>query len=268
MTAVTLDTRPTLCILCPPARARVSRPGGYTDWPCHERLLGDLVEIVVRYAQLTAVPGQNGGQGRRAPGFESRPPVNLHVAALRDPRTRPIELGEPHSALNLFITWARWMRGHRGEAQPQYPTNDLLVLHREGAYLTRSMDWVTRQEWVPTFAAQAKAVLSQLRSATGEPNPKPLGWCTTDVEGRVCGHPLFPPSAGRDIDCGSCGTTYDPVEQVRLRQRNLTVEAPDPGLCVTCGHGAPQHDNDHDHDVRPCNVRWCACSAYLKETLR
>lgn len=264
MTAVPLDVRPTLCILCPPARARVSRPGGFTDWVCHERLLGDLVEILTRYAQLSAVPGRSGGQGRRAPGFESRPPLNLHHAALRDPRTRPIELGEPHSALNLYITWSRWMRQHRDQAQPQYPTDDLTVLQFEGAYLTQSMDWITRQEWVPTFAAQTRAVLSQLRSATGDPNPKPLGWCITDVEGRTCGHPLFPPNAGRDIRCQSCGTDYDPVAQIRLRRANTQGKAPDPGLCLTCGHGDNQHDNDAA--IRKCNVRWCACVDYRMET--
>lgn len=248
MTAVPLGETPSLCILCPPARAKVARSGGMTDWHCHDRLEGHLGEIVARYARLTARPQGGQGFGRRAPGYGSRPPLNIHAATLRDPRTAPVDLGDPHSPLNLFISWANWIRTARGQLRlTAYPLDDLMALDIEWRYLTNAMDWITRQPWVPRFDGQVRAVVSQLRTATGEPNPRPVGTCS--VEG--CGHPLFPPRAGTlDIVCGGCGALYEPLDQVRM------VHSAKAG-CATCGHTEVQHDNDKTD--RPCNVRWCDC---------
>lgn len=273
MTAVPLDTTPTLCVLCPPARARVARPGGMTDWDCHDRLREQLTEVVERYVKLSALPGGGQAPGRRAPGYGSKPPLNLHVAALRDPRTRPLELGEPHSAVNLFGTWANWLRETRGQLAPPPPSvavreADIALLLVERTYLLNSLDWITRQEWVPTFAGQLRVVVRQLRAATGEPNPRPCGWCTVVYpDGSECRHPLFPPTDGREIGCGACGATYDPLAQVRLKKANSTagLTASAEAICRVCGHASGQHDNDHD--PRPCNSRWCTCANYEPEDL-
>lgn len=260
MTAVPLDETPVLCILCPPMRAKVSRPGGVTDWDCHERLGAQLTEIVARYAKLSAVPSGGAGVGRRAPGFGSRPPLNIHVAALRDPRTAPAELGDPHAPLNLFLTWANWMRKTRSQDKIPYRRehDDLLILYVEGLYLQSALDWITRQPWVPTFAEQVRVVVSQLRSATGEPNPRPVGWCTNEIDRDSalipCGYPLFPPKGDDlNIGCGGCGATYEPLDQIRMVQAAKTG-------CVSCGHSDSQHSNDTE--TRACNVRWCGCSTY------
>lgn len=250
MTAVPLGETPSLCILCPPVRARVARSGGVTDWLCHERLESALGEIVQRYTRLSARPANGQDFGRRAPGYGSRPPVNIHNAALRDPRTAPAELGDVHSPLNLFISWANWMRKTRGQAPVAYgSTDDLAVLDFEWRYLTASMDWITRQYWVTAFNEQVRAVVSQLRSATGEPNPRPVATCT-------CGHPLFPPRPGElTIVCGGCEHPYEPLDQIRhIHQAKLG--------CFTCGHVSSQHSNDEA--ARPCNVQYCGCSAYVE----
>lgn len=263
MTAVPLGETPSLCILCPPARAKVTRSGGVTDWDCHDRLTGQVNEIVTRYARLSARPQGGQGFGRRAPGYHSRPPVNIHNAALRDPRTAPAELGDPHAPLNLLITWASWMRGVRRQQRVAYPANtaDLAVAFIEGEYLTRSMDWITRQHWVVTFDAQVRVVVSQLRSATGEPNPRPVGWCAKPVvrEGKsyTCGHPLFPPRGSElDIPCRGCGASYEPLDQIRIAAKPA-------GTCALCGHLNSQHSNDRE--PRACNARWCACGNYMEE---
>lgn len=270
MTAVPLDTTPSLCVLCPPARPRVARPGGFTDWECHDRLREQVIEVVNRYAHLSARPGGGQAPGRRAPGYSSKPPLDMNAAALRDPRTRPMELGEPHSPLNLFITWGRWLRQARGQAELQYREvgEDLVILHIEGEYLLHALDWITRQEWVTTFAGQLRVVVRQLRAATGEPNPRPCGWCTAVYpDDTPCGHPLFPPAEGKDIRCGACSTTYDPVAQIRLKRSNVeagVIGEADP-ICRVCGHLDNQHDNDHV--PRPCNAQWCQCPDYEPEDL-
>jgi hypothetical protein len=252
VTAVPLGETPSLCVLCPEARAKIARPGGLTDWGCLDRLDGALGEIVQRYARLSARTGGAHDFVRRAPGFHSRPPLDIHRAALRDPRTAPVQLGEPHAPLNLFISWATWIRTQRRQKPtPAYRSedNDLAVLDFEWRYLSNALDWATRQEWIPTFSDQVKACLSQMRSVTGEPNPRPVGSCR-------CGHPLFPPTEGRDIRCGGCDALYDPLAQIGLARRERVG-------CGTCGHAGVQHS--HDEADRPCNVEWCDCKAFAAE---
>ena len=253
MTAVPLGETPSLCVLCPPQRARVARPGGMTDWACFERLGTNLGEMARRFALLSARPG-NGSidGGRRAPGYGSRPPVNLHAAALRDPRTAPSELGEAHSPLNFAISWGRWIRRERQQAPFAYPALDpVAVLDLEAEYLYNAMDWASRQPWITTFNEQLRVVVAQLRAATGEPNPKPVGTCKAED----CGHPLFRPREGEvNIRCGGCGVVYEPLDQIRMRTMATT------DTCVLCGHEPAQHDNDSE--VRQCNVRWCGCAGY------
>lgn len=227
-----------------------------TDWHCHERLEGHLGEIVQRYARLTARPQGGQGLGRRAPGYGSKPPLNIHAATLRDPRTAPIDLGDPHSPLNLFISWANWIRQARSQLRlTTYPLDDLMALDVEWRYLTNAMDWITRQPWVPRFDGQVRAVVSQLRSATGEPNPRPVATC--GAEG--CNHALFPPRAGTlDIICGGCGALYEPLDQIRM------VHQARDDSC-NCGHTEAQHDNDSE--LRRCNTRWCPCGGYTQHAV-
>lgn len=261
MTAVPLGETPSLCVLCPPDRARVARPGGQTDWDCHERLASGLTEMVNRYAKLTAVPGMAGNEGRRAPGYASKPPLNLHAAMLRDPRTAPSELGEAHAPMNFALTWARWIRSERGQAQQGFlGLSDLSVLDHEVMYLYNSLDWITRQHWIVEFRDQLRPVLSQLRSAGGEPNPKPVGYCKHEG----CGSPLFPPRHGDvNIRCAGCGCTYEPLDQIRMVTAQ-GAEAPAQRRCERCAHEDNQHSNDTED--RACNFRWCDCDAYVEAT--
>lgn len=249
MTAVPLGETPTLCVLCPPSRAKVAMSGSQVDYDCHLRMEDLLVELVKRYARLTAMPGGGQAQGRRSPGFRSTPPVNLHNVALRDPRTAPTELGEIHSPLNFLLSWGRWMRRERRQTPAHYPeaATDLEIADLEATYLFASLDWVGRQAWVTRFHDQLRVCVSQVRAATGEPNPRPVGTCT-------CGHPLFPPREGEiNIRCGNCAKLYEPLDQIRLVRAHLAG-------CTGCGHDDAQHCNDAT--PRPCNVEWCACTDY------
>lgn len=267
VTAVALDSTPSLCILCPGERAKIARPGGQTDWDCHERLIEQLGEVAERFLRLSARPGNSGEPGRRAPGFGSRPPLNMHIAALRDPRTAPAELGDPHAPLNFLITWSNWIRTERRQDRVRYdePTNDAWIAVYEHNYLVNAMDWMTRQFWVTTFATQLRIVLGQLRAAGLEPNPRPLGQCTTrNDDDIVCGNPLWPPNEGGvwDLRCQKCGTEYKPLDQLRLKIENDRAT----GTCALCGHTDSQHCNDSDEDGRrACNGRWCICGDYIAE---
>jgi len=255
--------QPNDCVLCPPNRRRRVREGGVTDWRCHDRMVAILHEIPERYLKLDPSPGGSGTPERRAPGFRSTPPLNLHVVALRDPRTDPIEPGDPHCALAAFRSWANLVRRHREQA---LHTGRSIV--SEGEYLAANIDWITRQPWVPAFAAEIEVVCSQLRAANGDPNPKPVGWCIeliTDAETgarEFCGFPLFPPREGDDlVKCGGCGSEYDPLRQIRFRLANEADPEPPTPAC-TCGHADAQHDNDSPVGSRGCHVRWCPCEDY------
>lgn len=250
MSAVPLGETPSLCQLCVEGRERVARSGGMTCWNCHDRLDEQLGEIVQRYARLTAAPHRSGDFGRRAPGYHSRPPLDIAAATLRDPRTAPLELGDPHAPINLFVSWAMWIRAQRRQnPRIAYPLDDLLVLDIEWRYLTASLDWITRQPWVIELAEQVKACLSQMRSVLGEPNPRPL------EQRCVCGHVLFPPPSGLDVVCSACGERYDPLEQIRM----VSVGQ---ASCGVCGHPSTQHSNDEQ--PRRCNMSWCDCSGFVE----
>lgn len=251
------------CLLCPEHKTRALRDGGVTCWPCHDGLGQSIGEVAWRYVRLDASPSRAGDLGRRAPGFGSRPPLNIHIAALRDRRTTPDRLGEPHNAHRMLGSWANYVRVERSQ---DYVLSEGLA----GAtnYLLANLDWITRQGWVPELAAQVRVVVSQLRSATGEPNPKPVGWCiepiiTAGTFTDWCNHPLFPPHEGElNIRCGGCGVVYDPLRQIKLRiQNERDPAAGDP--CAECGHSSSQHDNEAS-GARPCNALHCGCRAHRK----
>ena len=251
------------CLLCPEHRSRVLRDGGVTCWQCFDNVALSISEIARRYIRLDASPSRAGDPGRRAPGFGSRPPLNIHIAALRDPRTLPDQLGEPHNAHAMLASWANYVRHDRFQ---DYVRNESLASATN--YLLVSLDYITRQKWVVELAAQVRVVLSQLRSATGEPNPKPVGWCiepqfSADATFEDwCNHPLFPPREGEvNIRCGGCGAVYDPLRQIKLRIQN--ERDPGAGDPCECGHSSSQHDNN-DSGARPCNALHCGCKAHRK----
>lgn len=246
---------PALCILCPPHRAKQTRDGGVTCWRCHDRLGEMIREIVDRYLKLDPSPGGAGATDRRAPGFRSTPPLNLHVVALRDPRTKPIYAGDPYCALVTLRAWSNRVSQSRQQGRRE---GGAIVSTAD--YLLANLDWITRFTWVFGLHAELDVVRAQLRSATGEPNPKPVGWCVAPIHEDLCGHPLFPPRHGEGLMvCGGCAAEYDHLSQIRLRLAGEVDPGPPASPCA-CGHADPQHDPDNAG--RPCNVRWCSCKAY------
>lgn len=211
------------CVLCAPRTERQARDGGVTCVGCHDRLAGWLASLGRDYPRLDAMPTAAGLLGgRRAPGFRSCPPLDLHRASMRDPRTAPDPVtGRGQSPANFVITWARWIREQRNQRPAALSFDTDAVFQAELNYLWASLDWITRQSWVVTFAAQLRPVRRTLRgTVTGERAPRPYATCTCllpdqaepDQEPPVCGHPLFPPRPGANlVVCGGCAAVYSPL---------------------------------------------------------
>lgn len=248
------------CMICPPRHRRPSRDGGRSCWPCHDRLHEYLGEIVDRYAVLTPRPGRGGDDGRRAPGFRSTPPLDLHIVALRDMRTRKVLPGDPLSALRVLTSWAQHVRRSRGQ---DLVASASVTVMSEAGYLRTNLDWVTRQLWLGPFAREVANVRTQLRASTGEPTPRPIGRCIAQLEHGECRHALYAPHEGEGeiITCRGCDSTYDPLAQVRLRLANEADDAQDQPEPCACGHTSTQHDNDAA-EARRCNAKWCDCPDY------
>lgn len=188
---------------------RPARDGGLTCWECVDTLTDLVSDIIEGYSKLDPKPGGGGFGGRRAPGFRSQSPGDVHVMALRDSRTRPRFLGEPHSAAALLPDWANAVREARGQLRAKGEP-----VGSAGHYLRVSMDWMTRQPWIEDFARQSRIVRGQLRRANGEPSPRPQASCTAEVDDMAeCGGPLFAPREGESvIQCPRCGVQYDLVK--------------------------------------------------------
>lgn len=188
---------------------RPARDGGLTCWQCVDSLQELVADIAEGFVKLDPRPGNGGLQARRAPGFRSQAPGDVHVMALRDRRTRPRFLGEPHSAAALLPDWANAVRLARGQTEAQGE-----AVGEAAAYLVVSMDWMSRQPWIEDFRREAKIVLGQVRRANGHPNPRPQASCTAEADDLTeCGGPLFAPREGeRLVECPRCGTTYDLIQ--------------------------------------------------------
>lgn len=209
------------CTLClPPTGTRTwtpADPGYRTCGPCLDRLRTHLADIRDRYHQLNARPGagaQTGGRG--APGFRSTPPANLHVIAMRDPRSSveaKVWVGgdgrvhaehtrAPASIRTVLETEAVNVAELRGMA---LPTGDVAALAR---WLDRQLDWITREELVVGFAHTIRGLRTQLMSVTGDPriwvarcpNVLDLG-----EQVAVCDANLYYPQGGDTIMCGNPG---------------------------------------------------------------
>jgi hypothetical protein len=194
---------------------------------CHNRLAGWLTAIGQDYVRLDAMPSRGGpGIGRRAPGFHSCPPVDLHRAALRDPRTAPdAATKRGQSPANFVITWARWVRERRNQIPAALPSDTDVAFHAELRYLLASLDWVTRQPWVVTFTEQLRPVHRTLHGTiTGVRSPRPYARCASVLhDDVVCGHPLFPPRPGAGVVvCGGCETVYSPLDALRAMSEEAT----------------------------------------------
>jgi hypothetical protein len=228
--------RPTrACLLCPPPREgaawRLADDSYRTCSNCLDRLREALKDIVKRYAQLDPTPGASGDHGGRgAPGFGSRSPASEHILCMTDRRSSPVArtwLGAdgrlhceserpPLSVHNVLDTAAWAIAEERGIDGPDVTaTVDELT-----RFIDAQLDWATRHEIVVDLWADLRALLAQLKPATGEPGRRHIGLCPVVIdEGehtRECGARLYAPLKGDEIQCRACGEVWPREKWLRL----------------------------------------------------
>jgi hypothetical protein len=197
-------------------------PGYQTCRPCADRLRDVLRDIVARSPQIAApaaiIPARSVGE-RPPPGYSSRSPANDHMICLRDPRTVAVEPGDPHSALSDLAYWAGRVRRERGHSL----LPDRRTVETEAQTIRFNWDWVCGRVWVATMADDLRAVLDQLKSATGDPRPRHIGRCPNPVADpaaepgqRPCGTRLYAPLHGDTVECRACSRTWERREWLQL----------------------------------------------------
>lgn len=233
------------CVTCPPPRGHAwvrADDRHATCSGCYDKLRERLTEITERYLLLDPRPG-HGAQlgGRRAPGFASRPPADLHVVSMRDPRssqdahiwtgkdgrvhaesTRPVL--SVHGTLST-LAWA--VAEHRGVDGPG-DRDDVYALVR---FIDRHIDYVTRHTELATDADWVtRRLTSGLRPVTGEVRRR-VGTCPNMIEAPTLdGDPvesvpctdiwtgkrsaLYAAQLGDPIVCHSCGFRMEPDAQL------------------------------------------------------
>lgn len=220
-------TERALCVLG--CRSHSGHPypadNGYlTCDPCSGRLRAIVGELPALYAAIMdpeVLLYRETTGARAAKGFRSAPPANVHLMSLRDVRTKWIQPGDPHSALNVAWWYATQVRDQR---DLRTPTGQPTVESETGTLLFH-WDWLMRQPWVVDLAQDMREVTGQLRRAIpgSDPAPKRVGTCTqpldtTDPAGKrhLCGQALYLPKTGATITCSTCRHTYQGPDLIAL----------------------------------------------------
>lgn len=213
-------TESALCLTCADrGKQRHTAQGYLTCTPCADRIADTLTEIRQRHATLATpealLPAIT--DDTRKTGYASQSPARDRVIAMLDTRTTAMRPGDPHSVLGVLRSWAELLREDTNQTTPAEPT----TVDSETKALQAWLDWITRQPWVADLADELRQLRDQLRSETGEPNPKPVGHCINtwhNPDGHLveCEAPLFAPRAGTAIRCHACHREYDGLDLVKL----------------------------------------------------
>lgn len=188
--------------------------------------------IPVLYGRLDAEPGCSGLGTISGSGFESSPPANMHVLALRDARTRARGAGtdDQPSAPNSPLSVLRWSAG-------MLSGRPLPSVTFAASWLHVRLDELAGVELIGDVHVELRRVQAVLRHAQpgGDGGPRPIGhcWVLVDEHGRadldgtyVCAEPLYaPPGPPRAPDepvvvpalsCGACGHHYTGMQLMQL----------------------------------------------------
>jgi hypothetical protein len=158
------------------------------------------------------------GEGRPS-GFASSPPINLHNYAMLSYASHVDRVGPDDSGpLPVYQVLAHWDR----------------VASAAGGDL-RNLAWIKHQPWIGDLVADLRTIAVQVKAATGEPPPRPIGRCRRILglgEGElvVCGEPLYMPEPARTEIVHS---TEDAEPLTEVQQRLLdAIEADMPAPTV------------------------------------
>lgn len=205
-----------------------------------------LPSIAFLYGELDAQYARREAGSQALGGvFGSRPPCDLHVLALRDPRSSTDACGpedEKVPTLPVLTILGRIVaRVDRTDVDGRLERRPAVTVNGACTWLYARRDWLAARDWVTDVWEALRALQGQLRGAWGDPAMRPVGTCRqlVDDDGALsesgpwrCAWPLhLPEQAPRAMDepvqlpslrCASCGWTYHGPDLVRLgREREL-----------------------------------------------
>lgn len=149
--------------------------------------------------------------GHSGGGDESRAPINLHVAALRD-----AERGGPADTKDDIPSVIAVLHGRaedlRCELDPSRDHNSSVkdwTVVGEVRYLLVAFNHLTATIWIDEAFNEIKRVWKALQAAHGRRAPRPLGPClSVDCDGKVW------PRQDASPRCGVCRREYDTKAEI------------------------------------------------------
>lgn len=234
-----------LADLLDPAQAGTSfdptRPGDFQVKP----------SIPVLFGRLDPAPPLSGIPAGGSHVARSAPPCNLHILALRDPRSRATGPGRdddglsgPWSAQTVLRDLADMVDRRSLDGAAEAKPGPRATVTELSAWLHQRVDWIAAQDWVGEAWEELRTLHSQLLAAAGDPNPAPVGTCRAVVDddgaedpgGRWrCGQPLYLPASGPKapdepvelpaLRCSSCGHRYSGTELILLGRQHEGIPA-------------------------------------------
>lgn len=186
---------------------------------CRDHLTADLREVGRRFPLLDARYGIDPDTASLGGGFGTRPPGRVDVWVARDGRSLPYRIADDYvesdapirSVVRTLETWAELIVETRGEDTGPPRTVDELV-----EWLCRRIEYIARwPEEGPALALDVRRLRNQLRSQTGEPNPRPAAYCIRFEPGpdgvpTECGAAIFMPAATDRTSAVALWCTGDP----------------------------------------------------------
>lgn len=206
------DAQP--CVLCTRDKRQ---DGSQCCAGCQRKLLHQLNDTVDLYAMLPAflAPGSSAGAPKVSGSREAPLPLRLDVLNLLGAAAGGT-VHDPHGdqtgttpVVERLHSWERDWRETRGLSPGKGPAT---VTSCTG-FLRAQLDWAAREHpAIVEFATELRELVSELRVATGDPRPKPIGTCTNlvDRDGQrvECGHKLYAAPYSDVIRCRACGDRW------------------------------------------------------------
>jgi len=223
------------CITCPPPREegkpwRLADDSYVTCSGCYDKIRETLKDITKRYTALNPALGGTGESGSRgAPGFGSRPPASDHIITMTDRRSSSVarvwvgadgrvhqEPERPPLSVWSVLDGAAWAIAEERGIDGPPPDVTVQTLTR---WIDNQLDWLTRNPLVIDVARDLRALVAQLRPATGETRAF-IGLCPNLPENaeQECQARLYAPTKGDTIRCGACGREWARPTWERLGQ--------------------------------------------------
>lgn len=162
------------------------------------------------------------GYGRRQPGYQSSPPLNLTVLDALDGRAVGEFAEEHRPVLWRLESLCRQLWEERHDAGDAGDRESYAVdLAGLTVYLLAQTEWAAFQPWVDDFADNVRDVHRDVRRLAGDAPGRPLAPCM--VVG--CEAPVYwargteeQPDVAR---CSKCHRTYTGMDLVRLRVQEV-----------------------------------------------